>query len=194
MIRLVWTGIALLLVLSAAGATEAEARIFGVGGFVGYSRARDADDGTYHVGGDLSLRPLEFLGARLEIGYREDEFDVGGEGFQEAEVESIPILLSAQIFPFGERLKPFSPFLIGGGGWFVTRTREEFRSGEGTVRFTRTRAEQAWHIGGGLDWNVGDHLTLTGDLRWVFLDVDFREVPEADADGIWATAGLKFFL
>ena len=179
----------------AASATGAEARrIVGIGGFVGYSDARDADEGTVHVGGDLSIRPFELLGGRLEVGYREDELEPAGDGFQIAKVESIPILLSAQIFPFGDRLEPLAPFLIGGGGWFVTRTEERFDRGDGAVRFRRTRADQAWHVGGGLDWNLGRHLTLGADVRWMFLDVELRELPDADADGLWVTAAIRFFL
>ena len=166
-----------VLALVLALPTMAEARrILGVGAHVGYAKAADADDGTEVFGGDLSLRPLSVVGALLEVGYREDDVEVDDPTgtLRGVDLETIPVLLSAQVFPWGEELGPFSPFAIGGVGWYVTRAEVKARVG-------------------GLDLNLGDHLTLTGDLRYVFLETDLEDVDDADADGVRLTAGVKFF-
>lgn len=188
--------VALASLLAAAAPPITEARTLGLGAHVGYSKAEDADDGTYHIGGDLSLRPIDFLGAMLEVEYREDDVDVGGAGgvIRDAKIEYIPVLLSAQVFPFGDRLGAFSPFLIGGGGWYITRS--EIRGSVGGIdgRFTDYDSSTGWHFGFGSDFNLGPFFTLTGDFRYVFLETDLEDVDDSDADGIRLTFGAKFFL
>jgi len=191
--------IALVLMVSLlamAAPHAAEARTIGVGAHVGYSKAEDADDGTYHIGGDLSLRPIDLVGLMLEVEYRKDDVDVDGTGgvIKDAEIEYIPILLSAQVFPFGDSLGAFSPFLIGGGGWYITRS--EIRGSVAGIdgRFTDYDSSTGWHFGFGTDVNLGPFLTLTGDFRYVFLETNLEDVDDSDADGIRLTFGAKFFL
>ena len=183
-----------LLALAAPALAESK-RLFGVGAHVGYSEASDADGGAAIYGGDLSLRPFSLLGLLLEVGYRKDDFDVDDPTgiVRTAELEQIPVLLSAQVFPFADKLGPFSPFAIGGAGWYITRAEIEARVGEIGGSFVDHDVSTGWHFGAGSDLNLGDHLTLTGDIRYVFLETDLEEVDDVDADGVRMTAGLKFF-
>jgi opacity protein-like surface antigen len=188
--------VVLVLALVVASPAFADSsRVFGVGGFVGYTEAKDADDGTHVFGGDLSLRPLDWVGGLVEVGYREDDVEVRDRTgiVTDAEIELIPVLASVQIFPFGQQLSPFAPFALGGVGWYITRAEIHGRVGEFEGSFVDHDVATGYHFGGGTDFNIGDHLTLTGDIRYVFLETDLEDVDDVDADGIRVTGGVKFF-
>ncbi|MGH7805272.1 MAG: outer membrane beta-barrel protein [Candidatus Binatia bacterium] len=183
------------VVLLLATPALADDRVLGIGAHVGYSEASDAEDGTAIYGGDLSIRGFSLIGALIEVGYRQDDVEVNDPTgtIRDAELEMIPILASLQVFPFADKLGPFNPFAIGGVGWYVTRAEVDARVGEFEGSFTDHDVSTGYHFGGGTDLNLGDHLTLTGDIRYVFLETDLEDVDDVDADGIRMTAGVKFF-
>jgi opacity protein-like surface antigen len=189
------TRIALVSLLGLALALPAavEARTLGVGAHVGYSDAKNAD-GTYHIGGNLSLRLAEIVGGLLEVEYRKDDVDVGGGFRGDVDVEYIPILASVQVFPFADRLGAISPYAIGGYGWYVTRTEIRGEVAGINGRFTDYDHSEGWHLGAGADFNLGPNLTLSGDVRWVWLETNFEDIDDVDSDGIRLTFAVKFFL
>lgn len=188
--------ITLALMLALATPVLAESsRVLGIGAHVGYSEASDAEDGTAIYGGDFSVRAFSLIGGLIEVGYREDDVEVNDPTgtIRDAELEMIPILASLQVFPFAGQLGPFNPFAIGGVGWYVTRAEIRGRVGDFEGSFTDHDVSTGWHFGGGTDLDLGDHLTLTADIRYVFLETDLEDVDDVEADGIRMTGGVKFF-
>jgi opacity protein-like surface antigen len=183
-----------MLALATSALAESK-RVLGIGAHVGYSEASDAKDGTAIYGGDLSVRGFSLIGALVEVGYREDDVEVNDPTgtIRDAELEMIPVLLSLQVFPFADSLGPFNPFAIGGVGWYITRAEIRGRVGEFEGSFTDHDVSTGYHFGGGTDLNLGDHLTLTADIRYVFLETDLEDVDDVEADGIRMTGGVKFF-
>ena len=150
-----------------------------VGPIVGYQRTVDLDDGRLMAGGALRLRLLPMLGAEGSINYRSDQFNDGGPT-----VRSWPIMVTGLIYPL--------PFVYGAVGFGWHNTTFDFES---PVPNETTR-EVGWHFGGGLALPLGA-ASLIGDLRYVFLDYDFQEVPgvgSTDADFYVISAGLLFRL
>lgn len=76
-----------------------------------------------------------------------------------------------------------------GAGWY--NTTFDFDTEEIP---DRTDQKVGWHLGGGLELPLG-RASLTGDIRYVFLDYNFDEVPgvgEREADFYVVTVGLLF--
>jgi hypothetical protein len=110
-------------------------------------------------------------------------------------VRSMPIQASLLIFPVRS---VFSPFVLGGGGWYSQRY--ETLLGDETI-FSETVRDFGWHAGFGAEIRLGNHAGLHGDYRYTFLDFGDDE----DDDGppvigrflpgyrgsMW-TAGLNF--
>jgi opacity protein-like surface antigen len=68
---------------------------------------------------------------------------------------------------------------------------------DGTLFDGDTESDFGWHFGGGLEIPLGDAAKLVGDLRYVYLNYSFGEVPgsdEIDSDFYMATGGLLFNL
>ena len=69
---------------------------------------------------------------------------------------------------------PVTPYFLGGTGWYHLKATIEgdldlpYVFGEGSVSITET----APHIGAGVEAFIGDHFSVGGDVRWVFLDFE----------------------
>jgi opacity protein-like surface antigen len=75
-----------------------------------------------------------------------------------------------------------------GAGWY--NTTFDFRS---EAIENRTHQKVGWHFGGGLELPLARSISLTGDVRYVFLDYDFETIPgsgDTDADFYLITVGL----
>lgn len=81
--------------------------------------------------------------------------------------EFIPIHLSAMIFILRRDLD-FSPYLLAGLGGYVSRRVEEGSD-------SNTDFDLGWHLGLGLDYKLSDRVFVEGDLRYIWLDVDFGD-------------------
>jgi opacity protein-like surface antigen len=59
-----------------------------------------------------------------------------------------------------------------------------------------TKQEFGWHFGAGVEVPLGKKTRLTGDLRYVFLDYDFDQVPFQDVDSnfFMISGGILFGL
>lgn len=157
--------------------SEAAAQGIGIGPQIGYQKAADADNGNLLVGGALRVRLAPFIGAEGSIGYRSEEFADG-----ELDVRSWPVMVTGLIYPL--------PVVYGavGFGWY--NTTFDFES---ELLEDRTEQEVGWHFGGGAELPLGSKAALAGDIRYVFLDYDFEEVPgfgETDANFYQITVGL----
>jgi hypothetical protein len=161
--------------------SEGAAQGIGIGPQIGYQKAADADNGNLLVGGALRVKLASFIGAEASIGYRSEEFADG-----ELDVRSWPVMVTGLIYPL--------PILYGamGFGWY--NTTFDFQSEQ---LEDRTDHEVGWHFGGGAELPLGRKASLTGDIRYVFLDYDFEEVPgfgDTDANFYVITVGLMLGL
>ena len=175
-----------LAVLLAAPQAMAE-RGFGIGPRIGYAKASDADDGAFYLGGDFNYRFFDsLLGVRGEVGWRKDSIEV--PGLVDIDIHTIPMLASVTVHP----LKDFiiSPYAIAGAGWY-------FMLAEGDVAgidaFDVTENGFGWHIGGGAELNVHEHLSINADIRYVWFEMDLEQIDDVDASGIQATGGFTFY-
>jgi len=179
--------IALLLAgLIALAAVQVNAQGLSLGPQVGYYKAQDADQGSLMGGVACRLKIGPVLGAEASINYRQEKYADGA-----VTVRSWPVMATGLIYPL--------PFVYGamGAGWYnVTIDYDQSRfplldlSDQTTQTF-------GWHFGAGLELPIGSTVKLTGDIRYVFLNYDFKALPgSGDPKSNFAiiTAGLLFSL
>jgi hypothetical protein len=141
----------------------------GLGIQVGCYKARDAD-GVRGVGGvALRFKLSDLFRIEGSINYREEAYV---NGF--VNVKSWPVLVTGLFYP--------SPILYGamGAGWYNTSIDYNIPSGflgGPAVIATEKKQEFGWHFGGGADLPLGSAARLVGDIRYVFLNYDFKNFP-----------------
>lgn len=130
-------------------------KLFSIGPGVTYSRPNDADNGKWFGGVQARLHLSPSLAIEGSIAYRLHDF-----GYHTT-IRTYPVQLSllGYIMP-GER---WSPFLIGGAGWYYTRVR-------GPVGYSNTASRFGVHAGGGLEVMLNEFVSLDGSCRYVWLE------------------------
>ena len=158
----------------------------GIGPQLGYQKANDAEEGKLMGGAAVRLKLTPMLGAEASINYRQEKY-----ADDAVTVKSWPVLVTGLIYPL--------PILYGaaGFGWYNTTFDYDVDVPGVDVPDSETTQEVGWHFGGGVELPIGSKLTMTGDIRYVFLNYDFEEVPgseEIDSDFFMITVGLLFGL
>jgi hypothetical protein len=152
-----------------------------IGPQVGFHKAQDADDGKVMGGLAMRFKLTPGFGIEGSVNYRQEEF---GNALT---VRSWPVMASALIYPL--------PMIYGaiGAGWYNTKYEVELA---GVTVAEDRQQESGWHVGGGAEVPLGTMAKLTGDIRWVFLNYDFEDVPdvEVDRDFYVVTVGFLFGL
>ncbi len=179
----------LIATLTILALTQGEAQGLGLGPQLGIYRAQDADGARVMGGAALRLRLSEALGIEGSINYRNEEYS---NGF--VDVKTWPVMVTGLVYPI--------PIVYGaiGAGWYNTTIDYNFPPGflRGPVSIaSETKQEFGWHFGGGVELPVGSSLKLVGDIRYVFLNYDFKSFPGSDgtnSDFYVLTAGLLFGL
>ena len=125
------------------------------------------------------------LGVEGSINYRNEEY-AGGS----VNVRSWPVMVTGLIYPI--------PIAYGaiGAGWYNSRFEYNVTR-LGLTLESETKQQFGWHFGGGVDIPLGSRAKLVGDVRYVFLDYDFKQFPGSsglNADFYVITAGLLFGL
>jgi opacity protein-like surface antigen len=160
----------------------AEAGI-GLGPQAGYYRAKDADEGAFMYGIALRARILPALGVEGAVHYREEEYSNDA-----VTVSSWPVTLTGLIYPV--------PAVYGalGAGWY--NVSYDYSSDMNSLGFDDdTQQEFGWHFGGGLELPLTSGTRLAADIRYVFIDYDFEQLPgfgQQDSDFYTVTVGLLF--
>jgi hypothetical protein len=178
------TALVLMLLILAASLAGAQSLRFGPQ--VGYQKAKDADAGKFTFGATLRLKLTSAFGVEGAINYRQEKYADGA-----LTVRSWPVMASALIYPL--------PFIHGtmGAGWYNT-TLDYDQSRLGLVAAEdETTQEFGWHFGGGAELPLGGKSKLAADIRYVFLNYDFKAVPgsrELKNDFYVATVGLMWGL
>ena len=152
-----------------------------IGPQVGYQQARDADNGKWLIGAAARLKFLSALGGEAAINYRQEEFGHGA-----VKVISWPVMATGLFYPL--------PFLYGalGAGWYYTTF--DYDQNKYPLLKDETKQKFGWHFGAGGEIPMGS-IKLTADVRYVFLNYDFQQVPELSglhSDFFMVTFGLLF--
>jgi hypothetical protein len=142
---------------------------FGVGGRTSVLSYNETEIDTSRLfwGGHARLRVMKYLAGEVSLQRREDNFRVN-DGL--ISLETVPLQVSAIVYPLA--MLPVSPYFVAGTGWyFLTATITgdlglPYVFGQGSVELT----EQAAHIGVGAEVFVGDHFSIGGDVRKIFLE------------------------
>lgn len=179
-----WKRTLLLMGLIALMAAQVNAQSIGLGPQVGYYKVRDADQGNVMGGLALRVKLLPAIGVEGSINYRQEKYADG-----EVTVRSWPVMVTGLIYPL--------PFVYGavGAGWYNTTI--EYDQNKLPLIKDETTQKIGWHFGGGVELPVGPKLKLTADIRYVFLNYDFKKVPGRDdlnSNFYVVTVGLLFGL
>lgn len=131
-----------------------------IGPQVGFIKTSDADNSKLmpSVAARLNLLNLTFEGS---VGYKTDEFENGS-----IKTTSYPILLTAML-----GVLPLI-HVEAGMGWY--KTKLEFSNLFSNTP-SETQSKTGYHVGAGAEIPLGN-LVLTGDVRYVFLDLDFNNI------------------
>jgi len=176
----------LALTLIVLVASQAGAQSLKLGPQAGYQKAKDADEGKFMYGAALRLKLTPALGVEGSINYRQEKYADGA-----LTVRSWPVMASALIYPL--------PFIHGtmGAGWYNT-TLDYAENRLGLVQVEdKTTQEFGWHFGGGAELPLGGKSKLAADIRYVFLNYDFKDLPgsrELKSDFFVVTIGLMWGL
>ena len=179
-----WIKTLLMTGLIALLAARMNAADISLGPQVGYYKAGDADEGAYMGGVACRLKLIPVLGAEASINYRQEQYANGT-----VTVSSWPVMVTGLIYPI--------PIIYGdiGVGWYnLTFDYDQHKLPSFTDETTQ---KFGWHFGGGAEIPVGSIVKLTGDLRYVFLDYDFENIPgrgKPKSDFFVITVGLLFSL
>ncbi|MCX5753042.1 MAG: outer membrane beta-barrel protein, partial [Candidatus Krumholzibacteria bacterium] len=104
-------------------------------------------------------------------------------------VRSWPVMVTGLIYPL--------PMIYGamGFGWY--NTTFDYDQNRLPLLKDETAQKVGWHFGGGVELPVGTKVKLTADIRYVFLNYDFKEIPghgDMSSNFYVLTAGLLFGL
>jgi opacity protein-like surface antigen len=162
--------ISLLMGLITLMTVQVTAQSIGLGPQAGYYKAQDADQGAWMGGVACRLKLTPALGVEASINYRQETY-----GDELLTVRSWPVMVTGLIYPL--------PIVYGaiGTGWY--NLTYDFDQNRLPLFTDETTQKFGWHFGGGVELPVGSTIKLTGDIRYVFLNYDFKEIP--------GTSGLK---
>jgi len=178
----------LVLIVFAVASVVAQASI-GFGPQIGLYRAQDADGFRVMGGAALRLKFSQALGVEGSINYREEQFVNGA-----VDVKSWPVMVTGLLYPI--------PIVYGaiGAGWYNTTIDYKIPPallGSAIALGSETKQQFGWHFGGGVELPLGSVGKLVGDIRFVFLNYNFKSFPGSngvDSNFYVITAGILFGL
>lgn len=163
------------LCVSLALPAAAQGQSFGIGARISMIRAEDAPDDSDRerfLGGQVRLRlsPRTAIEGSLDVRTETSELD-------DVRIRSMPLQASLLLYPASGS---FSPYLLGGPGWYSQRVQTLVA---GEVTDTVTTREFGWHAGFGAELRLGRHAGLHGDYRYTFLDWGGDDEADQDDEG-----------
>ncbi|MBN1128283.1 MAG: porin family protein [Chitinispirillaceae bacterium] len=177
-----WKKTFLLAGLVSFMAAQAGATGISIGPQLGYYKARDADNGSFIGGVTGRLKFTPVLGAEASINYRQESY-----ANDLVTVRSWPVMVTGLLYPV--------PFVYGaiGAGWY--NVTFDYNQRLLPVLADETKQRFGWHFGGGVEAPAGPSIKLIGDIRYVFIDYDFQEVPGNPKNDFFVImAGVLFVL
>lgn len=154
-----------------------------IGVHAGWMEMKDAEDGEVFYGAQIRLYFLRFLALEGSVDVNKQEFID-----DDAEVRTIPVQVSALLFPFPD--SAVRPYALAGAGWYFQDVEfdnalESFDDDDDNTF--------GWHVGTGLEILLGKMFMLYGDVRYIWLDdpeFDSVEIEEEEFDYWQAAAGI----
>ena len=178
-----WKKTLLLMGLITLMVAQANALSVSLGPQVGYFKAQDAD-GNFMGGAAWRFKFTKMLGLEASINYRQEKY-----ANDALTVRSWPVMVTGLIYPH--------PIVYGaiGAGWY--NTTFDYDQDTFPLLMDETTQEFGWHFGGGVELPIGSSFKLAGDIRYVFLNYDFKEIPgsgDLKSNFTVITIGLLFDL
>ncbi len=178
-----WKKTLLLMGLITLMVAPVKAQSVSLGPQVGYYKAEGAD-GNFMGGVAWRFKFTPMLGLEGSINYRQEKYANGA-----LTVRSWPVMVTGLIYPL--------PIVYGaiGAGWY--NTTFDYDQNLLPNLKDETTQEFGWHFGGGVELPIGTRFKLTGDVRYVFLNYDFKEIPgssDLKSNFYVVTIGLLFGL
>lgn len=176
----------LIIGLAATIVTQVNAQSISLGPQVGYFKAQDADNGNVMGGAAFRLKLTPLLGLEASINYRQEKY-----ANDTLTVRSWPVMVTGLIYPL--------PMFYGaiGTGWYNTTFDFNQSKFPSLNLKDESRQKVGWHFGGGVEIPVATNVKLTADIRYVFLNYDFKEIPgngNLKSNFYVVTAGFQFGL
>jgi len=159
-----WKKTLLLMGLITVLVTQVNAQGFSFGPQLGYYKAQDADKGSLMGGVAWRLKLMPALGAEASINYRQEKYADGA-----LTVRSWPIMVTGLIYPI--------PMIYGGIGFGWYNVTFDYDQSKLPFFEDETIQKVGWHFGAGVELPAGTQFKLTGDIRYVFLNYDFKAIP-----------------
>jgi len=131
---------------------------------IGYYKAQEADKGSLMGGVAWRLKVKPIFGVEASINYRQEKY-----ADDLLTVRSWPVMITGLVYPV--------PMLYGavGAGWYSVTY--DYNKTKLPLFKDETTQKVGYHFGGGVELPVQTRFLLTGDIRYVFLDYDFEEIP-----------------
>ena len=175
---------AMVVAVLMVGGASALAQQGDFGARLGYQRLTDGNSGAFVGGGYFRWDWHRIVMLEAAVLYHVEEVNAT------TDLELWPLQFSGLIYPL-RRDYAISPYLLAGGGLYVTRLVEEHAKSESDFDF-------GWHLGFGLDFALNDRVFLEADFRYLWLDSNTQSETAAEAlsnfDSWMATAGIGFRL
>ncbi len=162
----IFLAILIILPLSARSQTNLY-----LGPHLGIQKSDGAEDANYLVGVTLRMKVMPIIGVEGDIGYRQEKYGSGA-----VTVRNWPVTVTGLLYPL--------PVIYGGigGGWY--NTTFDYNDTYNDAGFDdETSNEFGWHLAAGLEIPASSRFKLYGDVRFVFLEYKFKDLPEAVLDG-----------
>ena len=143
-----------------------------IGPRAGFLKGVDADDGVWFAGVQWQLPLGDFLTFQASAELHESEFADG-----DLKVSTIPLQITGLFHPIKEA--GYQLYLLGGAGWYYTSL--DF-SGALAAAGNKddTSNEFGYHVGIGVEFDMGGGLTLNSDFRYIIIDSDSSATPQDD--------------
>jgi opacity protein-like surface antigen len=177
-----WKQTLLIMGLTALMIGQVNAQSISIGPQVGYYRAQDADEGNLMGGVTWRFKAKSVFGIEASINYRQEKYanDV-------LTVRSWPVMVTGLFYPV--------PVVYGaiGAGWY--NTTFDYDQNKFSLLKDKTTQEFGWHFGAGVEIPVSERFKVIGDIRYVFLNYDFEEIPgsgDLNSNFYVITVGLLF--
>ncbi len=136
----------------------------GFGPMLGWTRANGSDAGKLEGGLALRMHLSPALGLEGAVLYRQDKFHNGA-----VTASTWPVQVTGLLY-----LVPSIYGAIGAGWYHTTYDYDQNVYASGSKSTTQTQF--GWHFGGGVEVPLG-RAAFTADIRYVFLNYNFDEVP-----------------
>jgi hypothetical protein len=181
-----WIKMFLLMGVITMMIAQVNAASINLGPQLGYYKAQDADNGAFIGGVTCRLKFTSVLGAEASINYRQETY-----GHDAVTVRSWPVMATGLIYPI--------PFVYGamGAGWYNLTFDYNQNKYPDLNLIDETTQKFGWHFSVGAELPVGPIFKLTGDIRYVFLNYKFQEMPGSanlKSDFYVITVGFLFGL